>query len=73
MCVCVEGGGWLGGGVKHVTKKNWKKNELKLKVAGINSRAQRKIKKSRAEIVAQVAQNFARHFIPATFSDRDNI
>ena len=67
------GGGWLWGGVKHVTKKNWKKNELKLKFVGINSRTRRKIKMSRAEKVAQVAQNFAQHFIPATFSDRDNI
>ena len=66
------GGGVVGGRGEACYQKNGK-NELKLKVAGINSRARRKIKKSRAEKVAQVAQNFARHFIPATFSDRDNI
>ena len=44
-----------------------KKDESILKVAGIKSRAKQKKKKSREEKVAQVAQNFARHFVPATF------
>ena len=48
-----------------------KKDESILKVAGIKSRAREKKKKSRGEKVAQVAQNFARHFVPATFCTRD--
>ena len=64
VCVCVCGGGGGGGGACY--QKKLEKNELKLKVAGINSHARRKIKK-----VAGRKSRASRAKFCATFYSRD--